>query len=163
MSACIHDHSYYIHEYWHIRCIDFKSTQSKNNSCCLLIGGCLTSKQHAGVSHIRSTKLKQKLQIKVSISSSYSILTRGQPVSALTLYCRAPGSVATYLLYFCLPLIPLGASREERDILSAAHQNAWAGGMLYRDSVSDSINPGLPETPSCFAATESCVTWSTNS
>ena len=36
------------------------------------------------------------------------------------------------LLYFCLPLLPLGASLEERDVC-LLH---WAGGMLYRDSVS---------------------------
>ena len=49
--------------------------------------------------------------------------------------------------------------------LSAALWNAWAGGMLYRDSVS--LTPLIQVfrgASSCFAATESCVicTLSTN-
>ena len=31
------------------------------------------------------------------------------------------------------------------------------GGMLYKNSVSDSVNPGLLGASSCFVATESCV------
>ena len=48
------------------------------------------------------------------------------------------------------------AGRKRR--LSAARRNAWAGGMLYRDSLFDSVNPCLPGGSSCFAANESCVT-----
>ena len=47
------------------------------------------------------------------------------------------------------------AGRKRR--LSAARRNVLAGGMLYRDNVFDSVNPGLPGASSCFAATESCV------
>ena len=39
--------------------------------------------------------LRQKLQIKLAISPSHSILTPGRPVPALTLYRQAPGRVAT--------------------------------------------------------------------
>ena len=52
---------------------------------------------------------------------------------ASTTWPRTSGELT--LLYFCLTLIPRRASREERH-LSAARRNAWAGGMLYRDSVS---------------------------
>ena len=38
--------------------------------------------------------LRQKLQIKLSVSPSYSILTLGQPVPAKTLQRQAPGRVA---------------------------------------------------------------------
>ena len=58
-------------------------------SHCSLLVGCLTSKQHASVSQGRictdNFTLRQKLQIKFSISPSHSILTPGQPVPALTL------------------------------------------------------------------------------
>ena len=47
------------------------------------------------------------------------------------------------------------AGRKRR--LSAASRNAWAEGILYKGSVSDSVDPGLPEAFSCFAVTESCV------
>ena len=53
---------------------------------------CLTSQQHASVSQGRicsdnlgAATLRQKLQIKLSISPSHSILTSGLPVPALTL------------------------------------------------------------------------------
>ena len=64
----------------------------------LLCVGCLTSQQHASVSQGRgrgggksaqtilsAATLRQKLQIKLSISPSHSIPTLGQPVPALTL------------------------------------------------------------------------------
>ena len=41
--------------------------------------------------------------------------------------------------------------------LSAARRNAWAVGMLCRDSVSVTVNPGLLGASSCFVAAESCV------
>ena len=44
---------------------------------------------------LRAATLRQKLQTKLSISPSHSILTPGQPVPALTLYLQAPGRVAT--------------------------------------------------------------------
>ena len=51
----------------------------------------------------------------------------------LRIFCQ----VGSYLLsFFCLPLIPLGASREERDVCLLPRRNAWAGGMLYKDGVS---------------------------
>ena len=43
----------------------------------------------------RAATLRQKLQIKLSISPSHSILTPGQPVPELTLQRQAPGRVAT--------------------------------------------------------------------
>ena len=47
---------------------------------------------------LRAATLRYKLQIKLSISPSRSILTKGQLVSALTLYRQAPGRVATGVL-----------------------------------------------------------------
>ena len=44
---------------------------------------------------LRAATLRQKLQIKLSISPSHSILTPGRPVPALTLLRQAPGRVAT--------------------------------------------------------------------
>ena len=44
---------------------------------------------------LRAATLRQKLQIKLSISPSHSILTPGRPVPALTLWRQAPGRVAT--------------------------------------------------------------------
>ena len=63
---------------------------------CWLVG-CLTSQQHASVSHGRicSDTLRQKLQIQLSVSPSHRILTPGQPAPALTLQHQAPGRVAT--------------------------------------------------------------------
>ena len=69
---------------------------------CLLVG-CLTSQQHASVSQGQictdnftccHTEI-EKLQVKLSTSPSHTILTPGRPVPALTLYCQAPGRVAT--------------------------------------------------------------------
>ena len=45
--------------------------------------------------HVRSATLRQKLQIKLSVSPSYSILTPDRPVLALTLSCQAPNREAT--------------------------------------------------------------------
>ena len=44
---------------------------------------------------LRAATLRWKLQIKLSISPSDSILTPGRPVPALTLSRQAPGKVAT--------------------------------------------------------------------
>ena len=44
---------------------------------------------------VHAATLRLELQIKLSISSSHSILTPGQQVPALTLLCQAPGSIAT--------------------------------------------------------------------
>ena len=44
---------------------------------------------------VRSATLRQKLQIKLSISPSHSTLTLSQPVTALTLQAQAPGRVTT--------------------------------------------------------------------
>ena len=52
------------------------------------------------------------------------------------------------------------AGRKRRSCV--ARQNAWAGGMLYRDSLFDSVNPDLPWASSSFAATECCVIWVLN-
>ena len=66
----------------------------------LLFVGSVTSQQHASVSQgwvssiLRAATLRQKLQIKLSISSSHSIWTQGRPVPALTLYRQASGRVA---------------------------------------------------------------------
>ena len=49
---------------------------------------------------IRAATLRQKLQIKLSISPSHSILTPGQPVPALTLWRQAPGRVASEVSIF---------------------------------------------------------------
>ena len=57
---------------------------------CLFVG-VLTSQQHASVSqgricaNVRAVTLRQKLQIKLFISPSHSILTPGKPVPALAL------------------------------------------------------------------------------
>ena len=58
---------------------------------CLSVG-CFTSQQHVSATQIRSSQaivraatLPQKLQIKLSISPTCSILTPGQPAPALTL------------------------------------------------------------------------------
>ena len=67
---------------------------------CLLLA-CLTSQQQARVcqgricSILHAATLRQKLQIKLSISSSHSILTTGWPVPVLTLQRQASGWVAT--------------------------------------------------------------------
>ena len=50
--------------------------------------------------------LRQKLQTKLSISSSYSILTPGQPVPALTLQRQAPGRVGCQFLSHWYDLTP---------------------------------------------------------
>ena len=42
---------------------------------------------------VRIATLRQKLPITFSISPSHSLLTLGQPVPSLTLYCQAPGRV----------------------------------------------------------------------
>ena len=57
---------------------------------CLLVGCllCLLPQQHGSVSAqsvVRAATVRFKLQIKLSILPSHSILTRGQPVPALTL------------------------------------------------------------------------------
>ena len=72
-------------------------------------------------------------------------------MQAIVLHFQAqwlgPGfSQLHFLLYFCLPLIPLGASREERDVCllhvgmpgkGGGEGVGWGeGGLLYRDSVS---------------------------
>ena len=44
---------------------------------------------------LRAATLRYKLQTKLSISPSHSILTPGQPVPALTLQHQAPGRVVT--------------------------------------------------------------------
>ena len=44
---------------------------------------------------LRVATLRQKSQIKLSISPSHSILTPGRPVPELTLYRQAPSRVAT--------------------------------------------------------------------
>ena len=44
---------------------------------------------------VHAATLRQKLQIKLSLSPSHSILTPHQPVPVLTLWCQAPGRVAT--------------------------------------------------------------------
>ena len=97
-------------------------------------------------------------------------------------------NIADTLLYFTSLLSTAYttwgiAGRKRR--LSAAHQYAWAGGVLHKDTwgiagrkrrlsaahqnclsrryiisrqcLFDFVNPGLPGAPSCFAATESCV------
>ena len=48
-----------------------------------------------GSAQTTAVTLRQKLQIKLSISPVHSILTPGQPVSALILERQAPGRVAT--------------------------------------------------------------------
>ena len=70
--------------------------------CHWLLAGCLTSQQQACVSQRRICSddctcrhSEIKLQIKLSILPSHSILTPGQPVPALTLCQQAPGRVAT--------------------------------------------------------------------
>ena len=65
-------------------------------------------------------------------------------------------TVSLALLYFCLPLIPLGASWVERDVCLLHVRMPEQEEMLYRDSVSLTVNPGLPGASSCFASTESC-------
>ena len=49
---------------------------------------------------LRAATLRQKLQTKISISPSHSILIPGQPVPALTLNRQAPGTVATGVPFF---------------------------------------------------------------
>ena len=68
----------------------------------LLLVVCLMSQQCASVylrdgsaqTILHAATLRLKLQIKVSISPSHSMLTLGQPVPLLTLLCQAPGRVA---------------------------------------------------------------------
>ena len=66
-----------------------------------LLVGCLTFQQHAShlrggsaQTSLRAATLRLKLRIKLSTSPSHSILTLGQPVTALTLERQAPGRVA---------------------------------------------------------------------
>ena len=68
---------------------------------------CITSKEHASVSTdllrqlvVHAATLRQKLQIKLTTSLNHSILTPGQSVPVLTLYCQAPGRVATGVSIF---------------------------------------------------------------
>ena len=44
---------------------------------------------------VRTAALRQKLQIKLAISSNHRVLKPGQPVLALNLQRQAPGRVAT--------------------------------------------------------------------
>ena len=68
----------------------------------VVVVGCLMSQQLVSVSLrdgsvgtiVCATTLRQKLQIKLFTSPSYSILTLGQPDPALTL-CQVPGRAAT--------------------------------------------------------------------
>ena len=50
---------------------------------------------------LHAATLRQKLQIKVSISASHSLLIPGQPVPVLTLYRQAPDRVATGVPILC--------------------------------------------------------------
>ena len=100
---------------------------------------------------LRAATLRWKLQIKLSISPSHSILTPGQPVQALTLYRRAPGRVATgvpiftSLVWLDPRIIPAQAgfepgtfrsrggrlnhyAKEEAD--SGEERFLWSGGLL---------------------------------
>ena len=61
------------------------------------------------------------------------------------------------LLYFCLPLIPLGTSREGRDVCLLHAGCLGRRDVVQRRCLFDSVNPGLPGESSCFAPTESCV------
>ena len=61
------------------------------------------------------------------------------------------------LLSFCLPLIPLGVWREERDVCLLHVGMPGQEGCYTEKCLFDSVNPGLPGASSCFAATESCV------
>ena len=72
-----------------------------------LLVGCLMSQQHASVSQGRicsdnfsAATLRQKLQTKLSVSPSHTILTPGRPVPALTLFRQAPGRVTTGVEFF---------------------------------------------------------------
>ena len=46
---------------------------------------------------VRAASLTQRLQIKLAISPSHSILTPGQPLLTLTLFRQAPGRAAILL------------------------------------------------------------------
>ena len=61
------------------------------------------------------------------------------------------------VLYFCLPLISLGASRDERDVCLLHAGILGRRDVVQRSCLFNSVNPGLPGASSCFAATESCV------
>ena len=84
------------------RCQPRSSWRRDTEAVCLLVGY-LTSQQHASLSQgricsdnfLRAATLRYKLQTKLSISPSHSMLTPGQPVPALTLLHQAPGRVAT--------------------------------------------------------------------
>ena len=70
--------------------------QHQASFVCWLVG-CLASQQHVRVSQGRICSdnfLRKKLQTKLSISPSHSILTPGQPLPALTLCRHTPGRVA---------------------------------------------------------------------
>ena len=62
-----------------------------------------------------------------------------------------------FTFYFCLPLIPLGASLKERDVCLLRVGMPGQRDIVQRYCLFDSVNPGFPGTSSCCATTESCV------
>ena len=76
-----------------------------------LFVGVFTSQQHASASQGRicsdciAAVLRLKLQIKLSISPSHSVLTPGQPVPALTLSCQASSKIAPGIMPVFKPLV----------------------------------------------------------
>ena len=76
---------------------------------------------------LHAATLRQKLQIKLSTSPSHSIVTLGQPVPALTLYCQAPGRVATGVPNFEVTQQDLnpGSSALKVDALTTGPLRLW--------------------------------------
>ena len=103
----------------------------------------LTSQQHARVSQgrscfiVRAATLRQKLPIKLSISPRRSILTTGQPDTALTLYLQAPGRVGQWITN----LYVTGSTRpRERSTLKAGVKARPA----FLDAVALTTRPTRP-------------------
>ena len=103
-------------------CLNLLQCRNRCSPCWVsgevLVGGCLTSQQHASVSQGRiCCNTRYKLQAKFSISPSHSILTPGQRVPALTLCRQVSGRVGTGVPIFksLVRLDPENSPRRKRE------------------------------------------------
>ena len=110
----------------------------------LLFVGCLISQQHTRVSQgqicsaVRAATLTKKVQIKLSTSPSHSILTQGQLVPALTLWCQAPGRVATGVP-ICKSLVWLDAENPHGESGNQT-QVCWSQGRHLNHQVYEAVS-----------------------
>ena len=88
---------------------------------------------------VHAATLRQKLQIKLAVSPSHSILTPGRPVPALTLQRQVPGRVVTGVPIFKSGMTPPGKN---------IHGDSWSRthACRFRGCRPTTILTGLPLT-----------------